>query len=33
VDWIEKFINDGHFDGILTNYPFIVGYYHYIRED
>jgi glycerophosphoryl diester phosphodiesterase len=33
VDWIQKFINDGHFDGILTNYPFIVGYYHYIREN
>ncbi|MCX6245915.1 MAG: glycerophosphodiester phosphodiesterase [Bacteroidetes bacterium] len=33
VDWIRTFINDGHFDGILTNYPFIVGYYHYTREN
>ncbi|MEI8006824.1 MAG: glycerophosphodiester phosphodiesterase [Bacteroidota bacterium] len=33
VDWIRQFINDGHFDGILTNYPFVVGYYHYIREN
>ena len=33
VDWIRDYINNGHFDGILTNYPFIVGYYHYIREN
>jgi glycerophosphoryl diester phosphodiesterase len=33
VDWIRQFISDGHFDGILTNYPFVVGYYHYIREN
>jgi len=33
VNWIQQFINDGHFDGILTNYPFIVGYYHYMREN
>jgi glycerophosphoryl diester phosphodiesterase len=33
VNWIQEFISDGHFDGILTNYPFIVGYYHYIREN
>ncbi|MCX6284171.1 MAG: glycerophosphodiester phosphodiesterase [Bacteroidetes bacterium] len=33
VDWIQQYISDGHFDGILTNYPFIVGYYHYMREN
>ncbi|MCX6280629.1 MAG: glycerophosphodiester phosphodiesterase [Bacteroidetes bacterium] len=32
-DWIRQYISDGQFDGILTNYPFIVGYYHYIREN
>jgi glycerophosphoryl diester phosphodiesterase len=32
VNWIQEFINDGHFDGILTNYPFIVGFYYYTRE-
>ena len=30
--WIKEYINEGNFDGILTNYPFVVGYYHYIRE-
>jgi glycerophosphoryl diester phosphodiesterase len=29
--YIEKFINEGDFDGILTNYPTIVSFYHYIR--
>ncbi len=33
ADWIRQFISDGQFDGILTNYPFIVGYYHYMREN
>jgi glycerophosphoryl diester phosphodiesterase len=33
VNWIQEYITDGHFDGILTNYPMIVGYYHYIREE
>ena len=33
VNWIQEFISNGQFDGILTNYPFIVGYYHYIREN
>lgn len=33
VNWIQEFISDGNFDGILTNYPFVVGYYHYIREN
>ena len=29
--YIEKFIKEGDFDGILTNYPTIVSFYHYIR--
>ncbi|MBK7629430.1 MAG: glycerophosphodiester phosphodiesterase [Ignavibacteriales bacterium] len=29
--FIESFIRDGKFDGILTNYPSLVAYYHYIR--
>jgi glycerophosphoryl diester phosphodiesterase len=29
--YIEQYINEGEFDGILTNYPTIVSYYHYIR--
>jgi glycerophosphoryl diester phosphodiesterase len=33
VNWIQEFISEGNFDGILTNYPFLVGYYHYIREN
>jgi len=31
TSYIEEFINEGEFDGILTNYPTIVSYYHYIR--
>jgi len=31
TNYIEAFINDGEFDGILTNYPTIVSYYHYIK--
>lgn len=30
-NYIEQFINDGQFDGILTNYPSIVSYYYYIQ--
>lgn len=29
--FIESFINEGKFNGILTNYPSLVAYYHYIR--
>ena len=29
--YIEEFINEGLFDGILTNYPTIVSYYYYIK--
>ncbi|MCU0468710.1 MAG: glycerophosphodiester phosphodiesterase [Arcicella sp.] len=30
--FIRKYIKEGDFDGILTNYPSIVAYYHYIRK-
>jgi len=29
--FIEEYIKEGSFDGILTNYPTIVAYYHYAR--
>lgn len=29
--FIETFMRDGRFNGILTNYPSLVAYYHYIR--
>ena len=32
ANYIEQFINEGEFDGILTNYPTIVSYYHYIQQ-
>jgi glycerophosphoryl diester phosphodiesterase len=31
-NYIEQFIKEGQFDGILTNYPTIVSYFHYIQE-
>jgi glycerophosphoryl diester phosphodiesterase len=31
ANYIEAFINEGKFNGILTNYPTIVSYYHYIK--
>jgi glycerophosphoryl diester phosphodiesterase len=30
--WIKTYINEGHFDGLLTNFPYVVAYYHYIQE-
>ena len=32
VDWIRDFIMEGNFDGLLTNFPSVVAYYHYIQE-
>lgn len=29
--FIERFMNESEFDGILTNYPTLVAYYHYIK--
>ena len=31
-EFIKRYINEGDFDGILTNYPTIVSYHHYIRK-
>jgi glycerophosphoryl diester phosphodiesterase len=30
--FVETFIRDGKFDGVLTNYPSLVAYYHFLRE-
>lgn len=30
--FINQFIQQGRFDGLLTDYPSFVAYYHYIRE-
>ncbi len=32
IPWIRDFLNEGNFDGLLTNYPYVVAYYHYIQE-
>jgi glycerophosphoryl diester phosphodiesterase len=31
-EWIRDFVDNGNFDGLLTNYPYVVAYYHYIQE-
>ena len=31
-EYIERFINDGHFDAILSNYPSCVAYYYYVHQ-
>jgi glycerophosphoryl diester phosphodiesterase len=31
-DYIQQFILDGKFDGLLSNYPSIVAYHHYTRK-
>ena len=30
--FIKRYIDEGSFDGILTNYPTIIAYYHYLRK-
>jgi len=30
--WIRDYLNNGHFDGLLTNFPSVVTYYHYIQK-
>ena len=30
--WIKTYIEEGLFDGFLTNYPYVVTYYHYIQK-
>jgi glycerophosphoryl diester phosphodiesterase len=29
--WIRTYIQDGNFDGILTNYPMVVAYFYYVQ--
>ena len=31
ADFINKYISEGYFDGMVTNYPTLVAYYHYTR--
>jgi len=31
IEFISKFINEGKFDGAISNYPTIVAYYHYAK--
>ena len=31
-EYIERFINQGHFDAILSNYPSCVAYYYYVHQ-
>jgi glycerophosphoryl diester phosphodiesterase len=31
-NWLENYIVNGLFDGMLTNYPYVEAYYHYIQE-
>ena len=31
-NWVNDFITNGHFDGMLTNFPYVVAYYHYIQQ-
>ena len=31
-EYIERFINEGHFDAILSNYPSCVAYYYYVYQ-
>ena len=31
-NWIDTYIREGHFDGLLTNFPYVEAYYHYIQE-
>ena len=31
-EFIEKFINEGHFDGILSNFPSCVAYNYYVHQ-
>ncbi len=30
--WIQNYLNNGLFDGLLTNFPYVAAYYHYIQE-
>ena len=30
--WIQNYVETGHFDGLLTNFPYVEAYYHYIQQ-
>jgi glycerophosphoryl diester phosphodiesterase len=30
--WISEFMRDGLFDGMLTNFPYVVAYHHYTKQ-
>jgi glycerophosphoryl diester phosphodiesterase len=30
--WIRNYLNQGIFDGLVTNFPYVVAYHHYIQE-
>ena len=30
--WIKDYLSNGQFDGLLTNFPSVVAYYHYIQK-
>ncbi len=31
-DFIQEYIRDGHYDGVLSNYPSAVAYYFYVQQ-
>jgi glycerophosphoryl diester phosphodiesterase len=31
-NWIKTFLNEGQFNGLLTNFPYVVAYHHYIQD-
>ena len=31
AEYIQEFLRDGDFDGILSNYPSLVAYYYYVQ--
>ena len=30
--YVDQFVNQSNFDGILSNYPSVVAYYHYVKQ-
>ena len=31
-NWIRSYLDQGIFDGLVTNFPYVVAYHHYIQE-
>ena len=31
-EYARQFVNEGQFNGILTNYPSLIAYYHYVKQ-